>query len=763
MSGRVDAWWLPRSGARVLAVTIGAAALAAIATVSAWPRLAAAPQPYSDLVAGMITWSDYPKSSEYVAAAWFFAAFVFAWPILSRLANQLPWPERGAVMIETPAVPYALYLGIATYAAAFGLVTRRWPWFPLAAALVLPAAWAGLTRGSTVIPAIVPAGPAFVALLVAVVCAYFSLLGVLAAMDAVIPTWFAGHTSLWSAFALTTPFIFACGLVLGHRRFSPATWRAIASGSQIPLPLLITVLAHDAYLHDGLVTRLNMPTMTKAGVLVFAAAMCAREMIAWRRAEPWLVVPDANRMIRPSSVVWIAAFLAYRVPEFSGFEWDSLHLGELLLPWHQVVTHDRALFDQFVPAQGGMSLLYGAVNTLALDGAVSSFPIAVSWLSVAAAAGAAWTVCRLGGPGWALLLAPFLPTGYTSVLASFNRFFLALPILAVLAHPTLLARPRRWLMAWAGLSMVHVLYNAIVGLACTAATAPVAAWMAVRARTPQAEIAPSMITPRRTAMMFAIGGLGAALAPSLGAYLLGLARFVIENAPTNTTAFGVGVLQAGRVPDWFWWHDNKLAWELIRIGGWVGGAIALVALAVHQVSRQRRGDPVEPAGVVITLTGVLFLLALIPYSLGQVWPDELSRSGAASMLAIGGLLPLAIILTRRPDPRAALIAAGVIGALLGVRGAFGDPNPWQIAQRAIAAIDAPARTVQRSGAAAGVPNAGEGFVLPDKLDAIQRLNAALRRLLRDGETYLDLTNRPALYFVLDRPVPAPYPDDYNAP
>lgn len=752
---RLVALWLPRSLGRVLVVTVGAAGLAAGATTLAWPRLAATTQPYPDLVAGLITFSDYPKVAEYRAAACFALVFVLAWPLLTLLVNRLrsAWWRPPAAVVCRPLVPDGLMAGLAAYAVSFGVLTRSWPWLPFAAAIALVAAWRALARRAD----------ALRALLIGLVCGYFSLLGLLAALAAMSPSWFVGRESRWSVAALAILATGCVGLVIGHQHRSPERWHAIVGGSQVLLPLLLTVLAHDAYVHDGRVVQLNIPPLTRIAVFGGTAVACGRALMAWRRATPWTAIPEADRVIGTSSVVSIGAFFAYRVPDFSGFEWDLHHLGELLLPWHQATRHHRTLYDEFVPVQGGMGLLYGAINALALDGTVASFPIAVSWVSVAAAAVATWTLCRLVGPAWALLLAPFLPIGYVTVLANFNRLFLALPILAVLAHPALWARPTRWLAAWAGVSLLHVVYHAIAGLACTAATTPVAAWAAWRARAYwHGKAVRSSWSSRRSAALAIVVG-AVALAPTTRKYLWGIARFVRENAPTNTVAFGVGGVQSGAVPDWFWWPGRKLAWEAIRIGGWVGGVLVLWALLVHQVSRRARGGRVDPTAVVFTLTGGLLLLALAPYSLGQVWPDEPSRSGAASLLAIGSLVPTALVLTFSRVPRAALALAVCVGALFGARGAFGDPDPWRLAQRAVAAIDAPARTAPRSGSSVGLPLIGEGFVLPDKFDAVRRLHAALRRLLRDGETYLDLTNRPALYFVFDRPVPVPYPNDYNTP
>lgn len=720
----------------------------------AWPSLVAIPQPYPDLVVGFIAATDYPKSAEYRAAAGFFLLFALAWPIVTTVVNRVPVRMPIQPPTTWSMTPHGLLLGIAAYSATYALLTRSWPWLPLGAWLILLTIWRALTRPSS---SSHDAPRVFAVLMIFLICTYFSILGLFAVLAAVRPEWFAGRESECATAALIGLEFSAVALIMAHRAITVDGWRTIAFSSQALLPLLVTVLAHDAYRHHGVIAHLNMPFATRAGVLTAALAGCASQILAWRRSAPWREIPSADRIIRPASVVWIAAFLAYRVPEYSGFEWDSLHLGELLLPWHQAVTHDLRLFEDFVPVQGGMSLVYGMVNGLLLDGTISSFPIAISWMSVIAAALAAWAVCMLAGPAWGLILAPFLPIGYTSIMVTYNRLFLMLPMVAVLAHPALVAKPRRWLAVWAVLSIVALLYNVIIGSACVAASVVIAGWMAWRAY--RSAIAVGAHGPAITRIAAWIPGL--ALGIGVLPFLAGQVRFVMENAASNTTAYGYGALQSGPMPDWFWW-PSKLAWESIRTGGWVMGVIALFAVFVYGLVRRRYSSPTDAAALVFPAMSVLFLISLIPYSLGQVWPDEMSRSGAASMLAIGSLVPVALILSAGRDARVAIVAAGLIGALLGLRGAFGQPDPWLLAQRAMAAIDAPDQTIRWHGDPA-LPHMGSGFILPTKLDATRSLDAAMRQVLRDNETYLDLTNRPAFYVALNRRAPAPYVADYNAP
>jgi len=89
-------------------------------------------------------------------------------------------------------------------------------------------------------------------------------------------------------------------------------------------------------------------------------------------------------------------------------------------------------------------------------------------------------------------------------------------------------------------------------------------------------------------------------------------------------------------------------------------------------------------------------------------------------------------------------------------------SPQQLLARAVPRVDAPAAFVRVNNADFGGRRVGTLFVPPDRYEEITAFSNALANILLPGQTYLDLTNRQAMYFYLDRPVPSLYAATFNA-
>ena len=148
-------------------------------------------------------------------------------------------------------------------------------------------------------------------------------------------------------------------------------------------------------------------------------------------------------------------------------------------------------------------------------------------------------------------------------------------------------------------------------------------------------------------------------------------------------------------------------------------------------------------------------------ALGRIDADELSRTGYQTLIAATVFLPLMLLVGRGPAEAG---RAGVGLALLA--GLLAPPGEALIAARvagqAVAIHQLPDDFPLVAGRELGLPNVGLVAGDPELLDEIVELKRALDPLLGPGETYLDLTNRSAYYYYLDRPVPALYAANYVA-
>lgn len=758
---RLREHFVPRSSKVALVASLVAFMVSGALTYALMPFLNQGAQGYSDLIVGSVTWVDHYKSFDYYVIYLFLGLFYLSWAGLIPLLNRHPrLTAAEQIEIGAEAHPYipAVVVGCVAYSLTLWILRGVFPQSEFLVTAVLASLAVLLLADSRPRGRV---GLGFVAALLTSIFLYFSGIAVLAVFNAMNPGLALAHQA---RLMFVPKVLFILGLVAGWvvlHRDSPlaAKISRLCYLSQVPVPLLLLVVGHAVYQQGGALFPGPVPVLTWAVIDLIALAfvahntfLCARRS---RGPEPCQV---AGLVFWPT-VVAIAVFLAYRPPSYTAFAWDDFHLGERLIPWEQVSRFHQSLYQDFISVKGLLGLSYGAINSSFLTGTLSSYPIAYALVVALAAGLTAFLVCRLVGTAWGLVFsAVVLPT------LDRLRLYLVLPTLLILAHPGLTAHPVRWLLVWAALSLFHCLFSPSAGTALTVATLPVAAWMIISAA--RSGYFSTMWRSRRALTLVSLL-LALVLLAWLGPVVLGWIDFMRENGSANTTAYGIGILQYGGVPPWFpHWIPRALArwaWESFRVGGWLFGGLALWHLFLRNIlqSRSSAGGAGLAPGTVVALGGMLFAIALIPYSMGRIDPATLSRTGAVSVLMLGSVLPLAIVLSRSGCSRGRWVATAV-GMLLAVRSAIDYQDPGALPLRAIQAIPVPMEARHVRGTKIGLPELGDGFVPPAKLDEIIRLRDILARFLKDGETYYDLTNRSAMYFVLGRRVPAAYSGDYYA-
>ncbi|MDR2689649.1 MAG: hypothetical protein LBB76_07830 [Azoarcus sp.] len=432
----------------------------------------------------------------------------------------------------------------------------------------------------------------------------------------------------------------------------------------------------------------------------------------------------------------------------------ALKMGNTLAP---LIVPDDYHFGEFL--LGVWSYLHGAlpyVDYFPAHGLIDDdMPMFLSVLFYDGFAGSGFEAHRLARA--LLALAAFLAiyrfsgslglAGASVLLFNERLSFLFLaPLLWWWTNPESRARPARWLAVWLLCAPILILGLPAQGLLLIAASSPLAAhcawrlWLDLR----QHDAWRTAAVPG--AIVLALGLLG--LLTPLGTMLRGAILYVMENAPINQVAYGVPWssswnLQGGRA---------GLLFELSRMA-WVLTPLACLALLAH--GKERVGAPcahydIWPARIVL-----VFVVLMIPYTMGRIDPGAISRPGAMTALSCLTLLPLVLWPAIRPDHRVLLVSlTACIAASLGGM----DFSPRTLTR---ALTETKITTLSlRDGTSAGLTNIGKAQVEDEHWDRLVRLNALLNAHLEPGAPYLDLTSRNAHYFYLDRHpvvgVSAPY-------
>ena len=226
--------------------------------------------------------------------------------------------------------------------------------------------------------------------------------------------------------------------------------------------------------------------------------------------------------------------------------------------------------------------------------------------------------------------------------------------------------------------------------------------------------------------------------------LFGALRYVLENGSINQVAYGIPWVLS-------WGSGNKagLLFEIIRMS-WIYIPILGVIIIYSVLTNVRRKRYVITPLLLISI----FLLLLIPYSMGRIDTGSVSRSGLAAIFGWTILFPLATWFFFSRSSRVILIlSVACIGSAL-------NSVPLVIGNFSSLALNKVNTEIWKDGPKAGLPNIGHAVLQEEHWTRLVKLNAILNKNIKSNESYLDLTSRNAQYFYLNRKptmsITAPY-------
>ncbi|WP_132033385.1 hypothetical protein [Aquabacter spiritensis] len=556
----------------------------------------------------------------------------------------------------------------------------------------------------------------------------------------------AGFGIAWTApfglvFSLSALFAWGCN------QFGILDVRLLLSAAYLPLCLAALVLRgrtrllRAAYGLTGLALAgataraapvLWMPTSAYAGptvidaVIWIAAAGVAVQTLMFLRS------PAGKSFSRTPAFPLAAAFLLLAVFRQSpfGLPFDDYHYGERLLAARAL--WEGRLFETFFSPHGFSDALGGLGALLIGDRSAIGVAIGKIYADVFILLILAWQMVRQLGPAPAILLLVALQPNLI-----FPVPLVVLMIVAILRSAT----PRNDYAAGAAIALAAAttifLLNGI-GVAIAVPSA-LAALFLFRDGT------------RRGLVRACCAGAICALAlfAAFPRAFLGEIAFLATSARTNAVLYGNNFVV----------RASDLA-SLVEIGTALMFLLTpMLAFALLVRPGQSRGHSWTWIGLAV-LPVVALVLLLAPYALGRL-DVSLPRASFATAVT---LVFLAFWITAPQirdrflspgAPRTGFVQAG-IAALLLVTALPTFLHVWA----SVPLMPPPAPL----GALPPAPLPAMGMAQADRahLDLIASVKRTTDALLRPDETYLDLTNRNALYFYLDRAIPVPISGAYNA-
>lgn len=492
---------------------------------------------------------------------------------------------------------------------------------------------------------------------------------------------------------LLSLFILAVGLLFAFLARKKLLWkRELLNFSlilaQLPLPLFFLGLFSPYWDAWG----------TKVGCLTFGLIF-----LTW--AQLFFLGRGKGEALPVSSLA-LAAFLFFlKQTAFPDGLADDYHWGEFLLPWSNSLRYGLLPFIDFVPARGLINYVPGLFSQIFYDGSARSYLAAWPIMQLAYLLSGFYGFRYILGQGTAFLIFLFYP------LANGVMEIEILNVLLLFGLYRLAERLDyfRWLLLVLTVAPLAVLFAPGQGCMLTLALFPAAVYGFLRCERRKLLLG-------RLLLVLALLAAGFFICSVPYRMLWGAVQYVASQGEINAQAHGL--------PWSLSWEKPDCLFEMLRLS-WLGVLLALFI---------RFWDFFKAKRSWLLLSGFMLLLFFYaPRSLGRLDPGTLSRTGWTSYWAVCFVIPL----IWRSKGRLCFV---VLAAFLAVQSVYTGcvMQSWPKAKEV---LSRPAYAVTR------VP---QEVFSPEQKERLQKIERVLEAALEDDETYLDLTNRGAQYFYLQR-------------
>ncbi len=520
---------------------------------------------------------------------------------------------------------------------------------------------------------------------------------------------------------------------------------------QAIIPLLLFVYVSQYYVYKGeILTMYRSSKLAIAVILLIALSW----LILFRRYKK--IKKEMNENGNNSCedvlsaaalfplvmyVVWCTDSPAYKFSNFFYYGWGSFdhHMGEDLLPWQQIIDFGKLPYVDYAPLHGLMAILDGGLNELFYGNTAATFPLAMNLLQVISVWLIFITLFRFAGPLPAIVMTFFAGN------INMDRYYFLAPAILLLCHPKLTRQGKIWLPAWIVICLFSVFYNTSIGAGILMGSLPAALYIAWRVSREDRKWFTYFLVLLISSVIMVL------IVSPLRQITFGFINYVISNASTFTLSQGIGMFQdiqpLGTPQFLFLWVFFKVSWVLV--------ALIAIVFFLRTVVAERKDIDSKYVWLVALLPVILFMVG--QYALGRLHKDiGTDRSGILSYIAVVIFLPLIIngfssVSTRSVRIIFFALIMGLTSSLYYVL-----PGYNLFMQKPFINKKVPEELNLISGKDIGLPRLGDMFAEPKLIKELKELRQNMAPYLRSGETFLDFTNRSALHFYLDMPVPVLY-------
>lgn|GEM_PF-1701672 len=426
------------------------------------------------------------------------------------------------------------------------------------------------------------------------------------------------------------------------------------------------------------------------------------------------------------------------IPSVSG---DDYHFGEFLLPFWSLAEYGQIPFQDIVPARGLINYLDGFLVSIFFELKASYFSYVETFLSLFYTIILFYGIKKYYGMLYAFLLVLISPPWLgVSGIDIFNAV-----VLVVLVHLFIDKKYHSFLAFSLLLVTVSILFAPGQGGILALSITPLGLYALYKI------FSIDYKTSLRYLAFLLIPYLLIIMPTSLFDMLYGAILYAKEQSSLNGITYGT---------PWYFsvnsfTNGNHWLFEIVRSGYVFIIGFSFIVL-VKYIANKELANRKE----VLVYASIIFITALlfIVRGAGRIDPGWFSRLGIATVYIVGTLLPL-LIYHLSPRYKSMLVMIFVV-FYISIFGYIG--NSLSLNQL-IAKVDSKTHlpTNFKYSQDIGIYNMGNGVFEDSHIERVVKIKNFLETVLEKNETFLNLTNRNALYFYLERKPPIETGAFYN--
>jgi hypothetical protein len=515
---------------------------------------------------------------------------------------------------------------------------------------------------------------------------------------------------------------------------------------QIFIPLILLVFCLNRYMYNNEIINLEWNYKYKYvifSLIILLMVSSLKNCINYTSKITREL--KVNELISLSFVITVFILNSYQGPELV-FNKDLWHCGDELLGWQQLIDQGMIAYQEYNPAAGLFSLLFGFFQNIVLQSDIMHFNATFSLEHIFFAIVIAVLIYYRGNTVLALILGML----YGALALGYTRILMVLPVILILSSPFFLERRLLWIAVWGICSQVSILFYPLNGVAVMLGMFPFCVVKILN-------IIKNKKSNMKETEKWHIGiflvcvGMFIVMEP----LLYRMAKHILLMAGQTIWADGMSVYKFSHCPEWFLSYlGNSLLRQILYYAFRFTLPIIAILLYLYSIfliiKRNSYREYINKPSFVLLVSGLIAILISYKFTFIRMDPDGLlARMAPTLSLFLGVILPLAIW-QNKLNISYKLCNIILVGVSVGLSILIGGSPLGDEYQKIKPVYNISEQYVLVNGDDIGIPKIGKGFIEKNILNEIKTINETVEKFTVRDESFIDMSLQQGLYYILDK-------------